>query len=290
MSAKDTFFPIKHTFNVGGRLISLSRPKVMGILNTTPDSFFAGSRFNTEKEVVKQAEKILSDGADFLDIGAYSSRPGAEDISADEELKRLLPAVKSIATRFPEALISVDTFRANVAEVAIAEGAHIVNDISGGMLDEQMYATIGRLKVPYVLMHMPGTPQTMQQNITQNEDVVLTVLDFLMDKITLLKQHRVHDIIIDPGFGFGKSIGQSFQLLKRLETFRQTGFPVLAGLSRKSTIWKSLNITAAEALNGTTALNMAALMNGASILRVHDVKEAVETVKLFNALEESGSR
>lgn len=285
MSAKDTLFPIKQTLNIGGRLISLQQPRIMGILNITPDSFFAGSRFNTEKDLLKQAGKMLEEGADFLDIGAYSSRPGAEDISVEEEIKRLLPAVKSIAKTFPDAFISLDTFRASIAEAAVAEGAHMINDISGGMLDKRMFATISRLQVPYVLMHMPGTPQTMQQNITQNEDVILKVLDFLMDKITLLKQHHVHDIIIDPGFGFGKSIEQNFILLNKLNTFRQTGFPVMAGLSRKSTICKTLNITAAEALNGTTALNMAALMNGASILRVHDVKEAVETVKLFRKLE-----
>ncbi|MBE7175911.1 MAG: dihydropteroate synthase [Mucilaginibacter polytrichastri] len=282
MSAKDTFFSIKETLRAGGRLISLADPKVMGILNLSPDSFYAASRFHPGKPLVERAGEMLEQGATFLDLGAYSSRPGAVDISAEEEKNRLLPALRSIVREYPDAIISVDTFRAGVAEAAIAEGAHIINDISGGKLDPAMFATVARLQVPYILMHMPGTPQTMQQHADYN-DVTLSVLDFFMGEISSLRQLGVHDIILDPGFGFGKTIAHNFTLLRRLATFRQTGFPVLAGLSRKSTIWKTLHTDPEHALNGTTALNMAALMNGASVLRVHDVREAVETVKLYVA-------
>lgn len=284
MMAKDTFFQIKHTLNVGGKIIDLTEPKVMGILNITPDSFFSGSRLQSEKEILQQAEKMLTEGADFLDLGAYSSRPDAEDISEEEELNRLIPAVKIITQSFPEAFISIDTFRASVAQQAIEAGAHIINDISGGNLDAQMFETVGKLQVPYILMHMKGTPQTMK-NLNQYENMMQEMCFYFSEKIAQLKQLGVKDIIIDPGFGFAKNITQNYQLLNHLEDFNLFSFPVLAGLSRKSMIWKSLKITPEEALNGTSVLNTIALQKGAKILRVHDVKEAKECIKIYSLLK-----
>lgn len=281
--AKDTFFHIKKTLNVGGKLIDLSETKVMGILNITPDSFYEGSRFQSEKEILLQTEKMLLEGADFLDIGAYSSRPGAIDISESEEIERLIPVVKLISKNFPDAMISVDTFRAHVAEKAIDAGAHIINDISGGEMDENMFSTVGKLKVPYILMHMKGTPQTMVHE-NQYDDLILDISYYFSSKIELLKSFGVHDIILDPGFGFAKNIDQNYQLLNSLKTFQLLGYPVLAGLSRKSMIWKKLKILPENALNGTTVLNTIALQNGASILRVHDVKEAKECIKLLELI------
>jgi dihydropteroate synthase len=283
MMAKDTFFKVKKTLNVGGNIIDLTEPKVMGILNITPDSFFSGSRLQTEKEILLQAEKMLHEGADFLDLGAYSSRVGATDISPEEEEKRLIPAVKSIVKTFPKALLSIDTFRAHIAEKAIENGAHIINDISGGNLDEQMFKMAGKLKVPYILMHMKGTPQTMA-NLNQYENMIQEISFYFSEKIEILKSEGAKDIILDPGFGFAKNIQQNFELLKQLENFRFLGFPVLAGLSRKSMIWKSLHIFPEQALNGTSVLNTIALANGASILRVHDVKEAKECIQLTSLL------
>jgi dihydropteroate synthase len=283
MMAKDTFFKIKKTLNVGGNIIDFTEPKVMGILNITPDSFFSGSRLQTEKEILIQAEKMLHEGADFLDLGAYSSRVGATDISPEEEEKRLIPAVQSIVKTFPKALLSIDTFRANIAEKAIGNGAHIINDISGGSLDEQMFKMAGKLKVPYILMHMKGTPQTMA-NLNQYENMIQEISFYFSEKIEILKSEGVRDIILDPGFGFAKNIQQNFELLKQLENFRFLGFPVLAGLSRKSMIWKSLNISPEQALNGTSILNTITLSNGASLLRVHDVKEAKECIRLISLL------
>ena len=279
---KDTRLQVKNTLNIGGELMDLSEPKVMGIINITPDSFFSGSRVNTNHEILKQAEKMLAEGADFLDLGAYSSRPGAQDISEAEEEARLLPAVALIHKEFKEAFISVDTFRAGVAEKAIHTGAHIINDISGGNLDSKMFETVGKLKVPYILMHMKGTPQNMQSQ-NHYDDMMEEILYYFSEKIHQLKAYGVHDIILDPGFGFAKDITQNFSLLKHLAIFKILGFPVLAGLSRKSMIWKTLDITADEALNGTTVLNTLALQNGAAILRVHDVKAAKESISLYQA-------
>ncbi|MBB5396216.1 dihydropteroate synthase [Mucilaginibacter sp. AK015] len=280
--AKDTFFQKKATINAGGKLIHLSLPKVMGIINITPDSFYAGSRKTSVEDVLQQAGKMLNDGAAFLDIGAYSSRPGADDISVQEETDRLLPAIEAIVKNFPEAAISVDTFRAKVAEEAIKAGAHIINDISGGELDEDMFDTVGRLQVPYILMHMKGNPRTMQQ-LGNYEDVFDEVYDYFVRKVYRLKQLGVHDIIIDPGFGFAKQRGHSYKLMSRLQELERLQLPILAGISRKKMIYGLLGITAEEALNGTTVLNTIALTKGANILRVHDVKEAVEAIKIYEA-------
>ncbi len=277
---KDTFFRKKTTLNAGGQLLDLSCPKVMGIINLTPDSFFGGSRKPSIDEAVQQAEKMLNEGAAFLDLGAYSSRPGAEDISVQEEIDRLLPVVEVIAKQFPEAVLSVDTFRAKVAEVAINAGAHIINDISGGQLDVDMFATVARLQVPYILMHMRGTPQNMQQQ-TDYDDIFAEVYDYFAGKYYELKRLGVHDIIIDPGFGFAKERAHSYALMNRLQDFNLLQLPVLVGISRKKMIYGTLGVTAAEALNGTTALNTIALTKRANILRVHDVKEAVEAVKIW---------
>ncbi|MFA6084122.1 dihydropteroate synthase [Mucilaginibacter sp.] len=283
--AKDTFFQKKATLNTGGKLIDLSRPKVMGIINITPDSFYAESRKTGIDSILTQAEKMLADGATFLDLGAYSSRPGAVDISIEEETDRLLPAVEAITARFPDAVISVDTFRSGVAEAAVNAGAHIINDISGGELDEAMFATVARLQVPYILMHMRGTPQNMVQQ-AHYEDVFSEVFDYFVKKVHQLKQLGVHDIILDPGFGFAKEAEHSYTLMNRLQEFDRLQLPVLAGISRKRMIYGLLGTTAQEALNGTTVLNTIALMKGASILRVHDVKEAVEAVKILEACGE----
>jgi len=280
---KDTFFQKKTTLNAGGRLIDLSSPKVMGIINLTPDSFYAGSRKQGLEEALLQAGKMLEEGAAFLDLGAYSSRPGAEDISVQEETDRLLPVVEAIAENFPEAVLSVDTFRSKVAEAAVKAGAHIINDISGGQLDENMFATVARLQAPYILMHMKGTPQNMNK-MAEYDDVFAEVYDYLAGKYYQLKQLGVHDVIIDPGLGFAKKAEHSYLLLKRLQDFNMLQLPLLAGISRKTMIYKTLGITAADALNGTTVLNTIALTKGANILRVHDVKEAVEAVKLFQAV------
>lgn len=280
--AKDTFFRKKTTLNAGGKLIDLSEPKVMGIINVTPDSFFAESRKMNTADAVFMAEKMLNEGAVFLDIGAYSSRPGAADISLQEETDRLLPVIEAITKAFPEAVLSADTFRASVAEAAIKAGAQIINDISGGDLDEQMFATVAKLQVPYILMHMKGTPQNMVEKANY-QDIFAEVFDHFAAKIYRLKELHVHDVILDPGFGFAKTKEQSFELLRKMKGFELLQLPVLAGISRKGMIYKTLNATAENALNGTTVLNTMALLNGVNILRVHDVKEAVEAVKLFTA-------
>jgi dihydropteroate synthase len=278
--AKDTFFRKKETINAGGKLIDLGTPKVMGIINLTPDSFYAGSRKPLLSEALLQANKMLADGADFLDIGAYSSRPGADDISVQEETDRLLPVVELITANHPGAIISVDTFRSTVAEAAIKAGAHIINDISGGQLDDNMFAVVGRLQVPYILMHMKGTPQNMNE-MAQYDDVFTEVLDYFAERYQQLKQAGVHDAIIDPGFGFAKTQEHSYTLMSRLQDFNILPLPVLVGISRKRMIYKVTGGTAEDALNGTTVLNTIALMKGANILRVHDVKEAAEAVKIF---------
>jgi dihydropteroate synthase len=280
------FFHKKVTLNSGGKLIDISTPKVMGIINITPDSFYAGSRKPGVDEALQQAEKMLSDSATFLDIGAYSSRPGAQDISVAEETDRLLPIVEAIIAAFPEVVLSIDTFRAVVAEAAIKAGAHIINDVSGGQLDNDMFATVARLQVPYILMHMKGTPQTMTQ-LAQYDNVFIDVLDYLASRYHQLKQLGVHDVIIDPGFGFAKKQEHNYALMNRLQDFQVLGLPVLAGISRKKMIYGLLGNTAAEALNGTTVLNTISLMKGANILRVHDVKEAVEAVKIWELVKQS---
>lgn len=267
------------TLHVNGKLIDLSSPVVMGILNITPDSFFPGSRLTTETEIFKQAEKMLSEGAMFLDVGGYSSRPGATDIPVEEEIARVTQAIKIIIKNFPSAYISIDTFRSEVARQAVLEGASVINDISAGELDKEMFDTVAELKVPYIAMHMRGTPQTMKE-LTTYTNLIKELVGYFIDKINRLKALGIHDVIIDPGFGFAKTIDQNFELLKNLHHFSHLDKPILAGLSRKSMIWKTLGVTADEALNGTTALNMTALQKGANILRVHDVKEAVEAIKL----------
>jgi dihydropteroate synthase len=281
--AKDTFFKKKATINAGGKLIDLSSPKVMGIINITPDSFYAGSRKNSLDDILSQAERMLADGATFLDIGAYSSRPGADDIFVDEELRRLLPAVHAIAEAFPDAVLSVDTFRSKVAEAAVKAGAHIINDISGGSLDLNMFATLARLQVPYILMHMKGTPQNMVK-LANYTDVFSEVFDYFVEKVYQLKLVGVHDIILDPGFGFAKTAEHSYELMRRLDELERLQLPILAGVSRKRMIYGLLGTSAEQALNGTSVLNTIALVKGACLLRVHDVKEASEAIKLWEAV------
>ena len=271
------------SINCNGTLIDLLTPKVMGILNCTPDSFFDGGKYKNSTAIVNQVEKMLFEGATFIDVGAYSSRPGAKHISEEEELDRILPVIKLLISEFSSVLISVDTFRSKVAEQCIHYGACIVNDISAGEMDANMFSTVAKLQVPYVMMHMKGTPQNMQQNPTY-ENVVTDLLYYFSKKIAELHQLGVNDIITDVGFGFGKTTAHNYQLLKHLELFKNLETPLLAGLSRKGMFYKPLNITADAALNATTAANTVALLNGASILRVHDVKEAVEAVKIVSLL------
>lgn len=272
--------------NVKGRLLDLSQPQVMGILNVTPDSFYAGSRMQTETDIAHRAQQIISEGASIIDIGAYSSRPNAEHITPEEEISRLRTGLEIINREFPEAIVSVDTFRAEVAEVCVKEyGAAIINDISGGEMDEKMFETVARLNVPYILMHMKGTPQDMQQQ-PHYKNVVKEVFIYLAEKIQQLRDLGVKDIVLDPGFGFGKTVEHNYQLMSVLEEFRVFELPILVGISRKSMITRLLDITSQEALNGTTVLNAISLWKGADILRVHDVKEAVETVKIVEKLHE----
>jgi len=280
------FFRKKQTINCGGKLIDLSTPKVMGIINITPDSFYSDSRKTTVESAITQAEKMLNEGADFLDLGAYSSRPGATDISVQEETDRLLPVVETIAANFKNAILSVDTFRASVAEAAIKAGAHIINDVSGGQLDEEMFVTVARLQVPYILMHMKGTPQTMVQQ-AQYHDVFNEVLDYFARRYEKLRALGVHDVVIDPGFGFAKTAEQGYELMGKMQGFDMLELPVLVGVSRKRMIYSVTGGTAVDALNGTTALNTIALTKGANILRVHDVKEAVEAVKIWTMFDPS---
>ncbi len=277
-------FSTNKTLNVRGKLIDLSVPKVMGILNVTPDSFFDGNRYTNLSQALKQTEKMIQEGASFIDVGGYSSRPGATNISPEEELKRVIPVIQSIAKAFPEISISIDTFRASVAQGAVEAGAGLINDISGGQLDSKLFDAVGNLQVPYILMHMRGNPETMTQ-LNQYENLVKDITDYFHQKIYQLQNRGVKDIIIDPGFGFAKNIEQNFELLSELDYLKILGKPILAGLSRKSMIWKSLKITPEEALNGTTSLNTVALLKGASILRVHDVKAASEAIKLLEKVK-----
>lgn len=279
----------KKTLNCRGRLVDLSHgPAVMGILNVTPDSFFAGSRVaSSDSELVDRAGQMLRDGATFLDIGGYSTRPGAPDISPAEETDRVLPAIEAIRRAWPDALLSVDTFRASVARQAVEAGACLVNDVSGGTLDPAMFETVAALRVPYVLMHLRGTPQTMQ-SLAKYNNVVLEVIDEMGRQLARLRALGQVDVMLDPGFGFAKTPAHNFTLLNQLETFNLFDEPLLVGLSRKSTIWRTLGTTPDQALNGTTVLNTVALMKGASILRVHDVREAVEAVTLVGHLTRNG--
>lgn len=271
------------TLNCKGRLLVVDKPLVMGIINTTPDSFYEGSRFMVMDEILRQAEKMLNDGAAILDVGAQSTRPGSQQISADEEAERVVNVIKTLARQFPDAIISIDTYYSYIAAAAVDAGARMVNDVSGGDMDEAMLQTVASLNVPYVCMHTKGTPETMQQ-LAVYDDVTREVLDHFIAKIAQCKKSGIKDIIVDPGFGFAKTIKHNFELLRNLAAFRMLDCPLLAGLSRKSTIYKTLGTDAAGALNGTTVLNTIALLNGANILRVHDVKEAVEAVKLVRAM------
>ncbi len=265
-------------------ILDFSKPKVMGILNITPDSFFDGNRYITETAILKRVEQMNREGADIIDIGAFSSRPGAQLVSYELERQRLMPVLVSIKKHFPDILISIDTYRSQIAREAIERGAHIINDISAGNLDNDMFATIAALNVPYIMMHMQGIPENMQNN-PYYDNIVSELLAFFKQKIGLLKTYGFDKIIIDPGFGFGKTIDQNYQLLKHLAAFKKLGFPVLAGISRKSMLYKLLQITPDEALNATAVANTVALLNGADILRVHDVKQAVETVKIVEQLK-----
>jgi len=272
------------TINCKGNLVDLSSPKVMGILNITPDSFYDGGKYKNESEILNQVEKMLLDGATFIDVGAYSSRPGAQHISEEEELKRSLPVINLLLQHFPEIIISVDTFRSKVAKETINAGAAIINDVSGGKMDDNMFATVSKLQIPYILMHMLGTPQNMQQNPIY-ENVTKEIISFFAAQIYKLRQLKLNDVIIDVGFGFGKTIDHNFELLKNLALFKSLDAPILSGISRKSMLYKTLDISAQEALNATTSANTIALLNGANILRVHDVKEAVEAVKIVNKIK-----
>lgn len=266
-----------------GQLISLETPIIMGILNLTPDSFYDGGKFRDENAILEQTALMNSEGATFIDLGAYSSRPGAVDITEEEELNRLLPIIDLLLNNFPKLLLSIDTFRAKVARRGIEAGAALINDISAGNLDENMLPTIAELQVPYIIMHMRGTPQTMK-TFTHYDDLVKEILFYFSERVASARAVGINDLIIDPGFGFAKTIEQNFELLQKLELLKTLDIPLLAGLSRKSTIYKTLNLKPDEALNGTTVLNTLTLMKGVSILRVHDVKPAIETVKLLAKL------
>mgnify|MGYP005989804355 CR=1 FL=1 len=271
------------TINCRGKLIDFSTPRVMGILNITPDSFYDGGNYKNEHDILKQTQKMLSEGATFIDIGAYSSRPGAEQVSEEEELYRIIPIIKLLVSHFPEIIISVDTFRSVVARECIESGAAIINDISGGKLDKKMFNTIADLQVPYIVMHMAGTPQDMQKNPSY-QDVTKEVVSFFSEQIYKLHEIQIDDILIDVGFGFGKSVFHNYELLSNLSLFESLGKPILTGVSRKSMLYKPLNILPKDALNATTSANTIALLNGTNVLRVHDVKEAVEAIKIVKQL------
>ena len=271
---------VSTTINVRGRLVSLDEPQVMGILNVTPDSFFVTSRCRSEEEIRQRVCVMRREGASMVDIGAYSSRSGAEDVAKDEELRRLLPAIDIVREEWPEAIISVDTFRAEVARGAVEAGADIINDISGGELDADMFPAVAEMHVPYILMHMQGTPQNMQE-APHYDNLMCEVFRSLGERVEQLHEMGVADVIVDPGFGFGKTMAQNYEMMARLGEFRLLDCPILVGVSRKSMVYRLLDATPEESLNGTTALNTIALMNGASILRVHDVREAVEAVKIY---------
>lgn len=271
------------TINCKGKLIDLTNPKVMGILNLTPDSFYDGGKYKNERDILEQVEKMLSWGATFIDLGAYSTRPGADEISTDEELKRLLPVLELVLSKFPDALVSIDTFKSKVAEEALERGAALINDISAGLLDEAMMEVIAEYHVPYIMMHMRGNPKTMQEQIFY-EDLLQEIMFYFSERLSVARSKGIIDVIIDPGFGFSKTLEQNYELLKNLDLLTMADRPILAGLSRKSMIYKLLGTDAQHALNGTTALNMLALEKRASILRVHDVAEAMECIKIYRQL------
>ncbi len=272
------------TINCNGTLIDLDKPKVMGILNLTPNSFFDGGKYNQNIDLIlSQVDKMLLDGATFIDIGGYSTKPNADFVSEADEIERLTPAIQAIMAHFPNAILSIDTFRSTVAEIAIHHGAAIINDISAGNLDQKMLKTIGNLKVPYIMMHSKGTPQTMQ-SLCEYQNLMTDLFYYFTQKINIARSFGIHDLIIDPGFGFAKTLSQNFEILKNLSYFESINLPILVGISRKSMVYNTLQNTANEALNGTTVLNTLALTQGAKILRVHDVKEAKETIILFNKL------
>ena len=277
---------VPFSLNCKGDLIFLDTPKIMGVLNITPDSFYDGGRYKAEDQVLAQVEKMTKEGATFIDIGAYSSRPGAAEVSEAEEAKRLYPMLQAILKRFPEVLLSIDTFRSHIAKNAVEMGAALINDISAGQLDPEMIPTVGKLGVPYIMMHMRSTPKDMQEH-TYYEHLLQEIISYFSEKIDRAKKHNINDIIIDPGYGFAKNTQQNFKLLRDSALLNTFGVPVLTGVSRKSMIYKTLNTTAQEALNGTTALHMQALINGSSILRVHDVAPAKECILLYEALQNS---
>jgi len=268
------------TINCKGQLINLSTPKIMGILNVTPNSFYDGGKFTLSENGLSQVGKMLDEGATFIDIGAYSSKPNAEFVSEEEELKRILPVVQGVLKKFPDALLSIDTFRSRIAAVCIENGAAVINDISAGNIDEKMMEVIAKYNVPYIMMHMRGTPQTMQ-TMTNYENIIKEMLFYFSEKVSKARSLGINDLIVDPGFGFAKTLEQNYEILQNLELFQMLDLPLLAGISRKSMVYKPLGLTANEALNGTTVLNTIALTKGANILRVHDVKEALECVTLY---------
>jgi len=276
------------TWNLRGRLYTLEQPRVMGILNITPDSFYAGSRLTREDDILHRATEMMQEGADLLDIGGYSTRPGAAMVPEEEETRRVLEAIRVVHEKFPDVPLSIDTFRSAVARKAVEAGASIVNDVSGGELDRAMMETVAGLGVPYILMHMRGTPETMN-SLAVYKDLIGEMMEYFHTKLERLRSFGVRDVIIDPGFGFAKTVDHNFELLRKLQSFRILGLPLLAGLSRKSMIWRTLEHEPEDALNGTTALNMVALLHGASILRVHDVKEARECIRLFNKMNQTTS-
>lgn len=272
------------TINCKGKLIDLSTPKVMGILNLTPDSFYDGGTLKSDKDVLDRTEKMLTEGATFIDVGGYSSKPNAEDVSKADELQRVLPIIKLLADNFPDILISIDTFRSVVAKKAIETGARVVNDISAGNFDENMFTTVRKLQVPYIMMHMQGTPKTMQLNPTY-DDITKDIIHYFSQKLNTLQKLGLNDIIIDVGFGFGKTLEHNYELLHNLALFKNLEVPILTGVSRKSMLYKLLDTTPESVLNATTVANTIALLNGSNILRVHDVKEAMEAVKIVEALK-----
>ena len=271
------------TINCKGQLIDLSQPKVMGILNVTPDSFYDGGRFRNTSSIMRQVDQMLEEGATFIDVGAHSSRPDADDVSLAEELQRILPIVELIIKNFPDILLSIDTFRSEVAKQCVDAGACLINDISAGHLDNNMFETVAKLNVPYIMMHMRGTPKTMQRQ-TNYDDLLKEILFYFSERIEKARASGIVDLVVDPGFGFAKTLEQNYELLNKLQLLKITDLPLLVGMSRKSMIYKALGSSAEKALNGTTVLNTMALQKGAGILRVHDVKEAVECVKLYNML------
>ena len=281
---KDTYLVDNYSINCKGNLIDLSTPKIMSIVNTTPDSFYDGGQYNTIEKALQKVEVDISNNATFIDIGGYSSKPNAAHVTEEEELKRTIPVIEAILKSFPEAVISIDTFRGKVAKEAVDAGAALINDISAFELDKEMINTLKTYKVPYILMHMLGTPQNMQNNPSY-KNVVKDIIQFLSNKIRELKTFGIHDIIIDPGFGFGKTLSNNYELMANLNYFTTLKHPLLVGVSRKSIIYKLLNINSLDSINGTTALNMYSLLNGANILRVHDTKEAKECIRIFNEIQ-----